>query len=63
MQWAKQFVEPKWVNLIDQAWKEREGVRFGEKIGQRAEFALLYETLEFIRYAISQIDHMEGWAN
>jgi len=31
MQWAKQVVDPKWVKLIDQAWREREGVRFGTK--------------------------------
>jgi len=59
MQWAKQFVDPKWVKIIDQAWHEREGVRFMVKIRQRAEQALLYETLEFMRYAISQIDAME----
>jgi predicted nucleotidyltransferase len=56
MQWAKQFVDPNWVTLIDQAWNERDGVRFGIKIGQRAESTLLYETLEFIKHAVSQID-------
>jgi predicted nucleotidyltransferase len=59
MKWAKQFGEPKWVRIIDQAWKEREGVRFLVKIRQRAEPALLYETLEFIKYAVSQIDNIE----
>ncbi len=59
MQWAKQVVDPKWVKLIDQAWREREGVRFGTKIGQRAELPLLHETLEFITYAVSQIDIIE----
>jgi predicted nucleotidyltransferase len=58
-QWAKQYVDPKWVRLIDQAWNEREGVRFGEKIGQRAETSLLDETLEFIRYVIAQVDNVE----
>jgi predicted nucleotidyltransferase len=57
-EWAKQFVEPKWVKLIDQAWIEREGVRFGVKIGQRAEPAALNETLEFIKYAIAQSDNI-----
>ena len=52
-QWAKQYVDPQWVKLIDQAWNEREGVRFGEKIGQRAEASLLYETLQFIKYAVA----------
>jgi hypothetical protein len=52
--WAKQFVEPKWISLIDQAWQEREGVRFGVKIGQRAEQKLLHETLEFMQYVVTQ---------
>jgi predicted nucleotidyltransferase len=55
--WARQFVEPRWVKIIDQAWEEREGVRFGVKISQRAEPAHLYETLEFIKYAVAQIDN------
>jgi len=56
--WAKQFVEPKWVNIIDQAWDEREGVRFLVKIRQRAEQTLLYGTLDFIKYAVAQIDNI-----
>jgi hypothetical protein len=63
MKWAKQFVEPKWVRIIDQAWKEREGVRFLVKIRQRAEPALLYETLAFIKYAVSQMDTIEMGAS
>lgn len=63
VKWAKQFVEPKWVKIIDQAWNEREGVRFGVKIGQRAELSLLYETLEFIKYAVAQIDSIEVLAS
>ena len=59
MKWAKQFVDPKWAKIIDQAWNEREGVRFGVKIGQRAELTLLYETREFMKYAVSQIDNMK----
>ncbi len=58
--WAKQFLDPKWIKLIDQAWNEREGVRFMVKIHQRAEQALLDETLEFINYAVSQIDNVKG---
>ena len=42
VKWAKEFVDPKWIKLIDRAWNEREGVRFGVKIGQRAEESLLY---------------------
>ncbi|MBC7877943.1 MAG: DUF4111 domain-containing protein [Anaerolineales bacterium] len=59
VKWAKQFVEPKWVHIIDQAWNEREGVRFLVKIRQRAEQTLLYESLEFIKYAVVQIDNIE----
>jgi len=59
VKWAKQFVEPKWVNKIDQAWNEREGVRFLVKIRQRAELTLLYETLDFIKYAVAQLDNIE----
>lgn len=54
--WAKQNVDAKWVDLIDQAWKEREGVRFMEKIRQRAEQAKLVETLEFIKYTVSLVE-------
>ena len=60
MDWAMQFVDPKWIKIIDQAWKEREGVRFGVKIGQRAELTLLYETLEFIKYAVAELDDMKS---
>jgi len=56
--WAKQFVDPAWVTLIDRAWHERDGVRFGVKIGQRAESQLLYKTLEFMKYAAAQVDRM-----
>jgi Nucleotidyltransferase domain. len=59
VKWAKQFVEPEWVKIIDQAWHEREGVRFGIKIGQPADRTLLYETLEFIKHAVAQIDNIE----
>ena len=61
--WAKEFVDLKWVKLIDQAWNEREGVLFGVKIGQRAEASSLYETLEFIKYTIAQIDNVEVGAS
>jgi predicted nucleotidyltransferase len=54
-EWAKERVEPRWRELIDQAWHEREGVRFGIKIGQRAQPARLLETLEFMRYAVAQV--------
>jgi hypothetical protein len=59
MEWARKVVDNRWVLLIDQAWEERKGVRYGIKIGQRAESERLTETLEFIDYAISQIDRLE----
>lgn len=58
-QWTKSFIDPKWANLIERAWREREGVRFGVKIRQRAEQAILQETLDFMNYAIAQIDKYE----
>ena len=54
--WARRLVDPAWVKLIEQAWDERQGVRFGVKIGQRADSALLQETLEFIKYTVGQMD-------
>lgn len=63
VKWAKQFVEPHWIPLIEQAWNEREGVRFGVKIGERAESALLDKTLKFVKYAVTQIDRArQGFA-
>ena len=58
-EWAKNFIDPKWIKLIDQAWIDREGVRFGVKIDQRAETKLHYETLEFMKYAVTRIE-VEG---
>ncbi len=54
-QWAKENVDRKWSNLIDLARQEREGVRFMTKIRQRAEQALLDESLEFINYVVALI--------
>ncbi len=55
-EWAKEFVAPEWRKLIDRAWHDREGVRFGVKIGQRADEQLLRQTLEFIKYAVTLVD-------
>ncbi len=52
-QWAEQIVEPRWIGFIQQAWAEREGVRFMEKIRQRADTGLLRETLDFMNYIYS----------
>jgi hypothetical protein len=51
-EWAKRNVDPAWVPLIEQAWRERAGVRFMVKIGQRADPDLLRQTLEFMEYAV-----------
>jgi predicted nucleotidyltransferase len=52
--WAKSYVDPNWIDLIDRAWSDREGVRFGEKIFQRADRKLLDETLEFMNYLVEK---------
>ncbi|MFC2064977.1 aminoglycoside adenylyltransferase domain-containing protein [Chloroflexota bacterium] len=52
VKWARQALAPEWIGIIDQAWLERQGVRFCVKIRQRAEQKNLDETLKFIRYAI-----------
>jgi hypothetical protein len=62
MGWAQKFVDKKWAQLIGQAWEEREGVRYGAKIGQRAEQSFLLETLEFMKYAVEQIDRAPFFA-
>ena len=54
-EWAKQMLNRKWIRTIDQAWEERKGVRFGVKIGQRAEPHILQETLDFMNYTVCQI--------
>lgn len=51
-EWSKQHLDAKWSALIDEAWAEREGVRFGAKIAERATPALLQATLDFVRYAV-----------
>ncbi len=53
--WAKGFVEPKWRELIDRAWRDREGVRFCVKIGLRTDQELLEETVEFMRYVARMV--------
>ncbi len=51
VEWAKDVLDKKWTDLIDQAWQEREGVRFCKKIKERADQSLLVTTNEFIKYA------------
>jgi hypothetical protein len=53
MSWAEQSLDPTWRELIRQAWTERIGVRFGDKVRQPAETSLVHETAKFIAYAQS----------
>jgi hypothetical protein len=52
--WARQAVAARWLPLIEQAWQERSGVRYGVKIGQLADPDRLYETAAFLRAALAQ---------
>jgi hypothetical protein len=45
--WAKKRLDASWHFLIEQSWQEREGVRFGLKIRERAEIGILQDTLYF----------------
>lgn len=53
VKWAEQFLDPAWCELIQKAWTERMGVRFGDKVRQPAQTRLLHETAKFIGYAQS----------
>ncbi len=54
--WAKEALASEWAAFIEQAWQDREGVRFGVKIGQRAEKKALTETLAFMQYAMQEMN-------
>lgn len=58
VEWARNSVDPKWIKLIDQAWYDREGVRFGVKISQRADAKLLDETLEFMQHVMTRTSRL-----
>jgi hypothetical protein len=51
VRWAKQQLDPRFHPLIEQSWQERKGTRFGLKVHQPADRALLSPTLEFLHYA------------
>jgi Domain of unknown function (DUF4111) len=51
VQWAERALGREWQELIRNAWDERKGVRFGEKIRQLAEPETLAETARFISYS------------
>ena len=54
MRWAQRALDSRWGSLIQQAWEEREGVRFGEKIRHRAQSEQLQASLDFLRYALEE---------
>ncbi len=54
-QWAEQSLHPQWHALIQQAWLERDGVRFGAKVRQAAASTLLLQTARFIEYVRNEI--------
>jgi hypothetical protein len=51
--WAEQFLDAGWCSLIRDAWIERQGVRFGEKVREPAQTNVLHETANFLAYAVS----------
>jgi hypothetical protein len=51
VRWAEQSLHLEWHELICQAWAERSGVRFCEKIRQPAEPKVLLQTADFLAYA------------
>jgi predicted nucleotidyltransferase len=55
IRWAEQSLDAEWQELIRQAWVEREGVRFGGKVRERADAELLLETARFVEYAQKEI--------
>jgi hypothetical protein len=48
--WAKSNLDPKWINLIDYCWKERQDTEISVK--QPANPDLFKESLEFVSYAV-----------
>jgi hypothetical protein len=48
--WAERFLDPAWHELIQAAWAERAGVRFGEKVHQPAESRTVQATAQFLAY-------------
>ncbi|HJZ63334.1 MAG TPA: aminoglycoside adenylyltransferase domain-containing protein [Candidatus Acidoferrum sp.] len=56
MQWALQTLDPKWHELIQNAWTERVGVRFGEKVRQPADKKVVQEAAAFLEYAAASVE-------
>ena len=51
MIWAISHLDPKWIHLIDDCWKERQDPEISVK--QSANPDVFKKTLEFVRYAIN----------
>jgi hypothetical protein len=51
VRWAEKSLNPEWHELIRDAWTERDGARFCEKIRQPADAKLLQRTAQFLAYA------------
>jgi len=54
--WAISVLDKEWTELIEQAWLEREGVRFCKKIRLRADQTLLEKTNVFIKYTSNLVE-------
>ncbi len=54
LRWAMHAVAPEWHELIQQAWDEREGVRFCVKIRQPADPERLRASLRYLRHALDE---------
>jgi len=58
-EWAKNNIDNKWKELIEQAWQERKGVRFCTKINERANQELLEKTFEFVDFVINETNQIK----
>jgi hypothetical protein len=59
VQWAEHSLAAEWHKLIQLAWAEREGVRFGVKVRQLADIEFLQETARFVDYTQNELSRHE----
>jgi predicted nucleotidyltransferase len=52
--WAKINLDPKWVNLIDYCWKERQDTSISVK--QPADPEMFKRSMDFVRYIVNEAD-------
>jgi hypothetical protein len=62
MRWAMHAVDPTWHELIQQAWDEREGVRFCLKIQQHADPHWMRKTEQFLDYTLEHLPTLRDTA-